>query len=140
SDISVPDARRQDVADAILRTGGWDGLREKIRGPVDVRPLTPALKGDYLKYFDEPAFADNPVWASCYCLSYHLDLAPEEFDARSAAENRAAREDQIERGDASGVLAFAGDRIVGWCNAAPRGSLPLLDRNPDFGSEDKEAS
>jgi ribosomal protein S18 acetylase RimI-like enzyme len=136
--IKVSDERRKDVEDAIRRTGGWDGRREQLTGPIVVRPLTPSLKQECLSYFDGPAFADNPVWAPCYCLSYHLNLAPEDFDNRGAAENRADRGRQIERGEASGVMAFAGDRVVGWCNASPRTSLPLLDRTRGFECDDPD--
>lgn len=136
--IKVSDERRIGVEDAIRRTGGWDGQREQLTGPIVVRPLTPSLKQEYLSYFDGPAFADNPVWAPCYCLSYHLNLAPEEFDDRTAAENRADRGVQIECGEASGVMAFAGERVVGWCNASPRRSLPLLDSTRGFECDDPE--
>ena len=136
--INVSDERRRDVEDAIRRNGGWDGQREQLTGPIVVRPLTPSLKEEYLSYFDGPAFADNPVWASCYCLSYHLDLPAGEFDERTAATNRADRGMQIGCGEASGVMAFASDRVVGWCNASPRTSLPLLDRTGGFECDDPE--
>jgi GNAT superfamily N-acetyltransferase len=141
SQIKVSDERRRDVDAALRRSGGWDGERETIDGPIEVRPLTPAMKQEYLTYFDGPAFCDNPVWARCYCLSYHIDLPPgSEFDERSGALNRAERAAQIERGEASGVMAFAGDRVVGWCNASPRTSLPLLDRTPGFECDDRAAT
>ncbi len=136
--IKVSNERRRDVDDAIHRNGGWDGQREQLTEPIVIRTLTPSLKEEYLSYFDGPAFADNPVWASCYCLSYHLDLPPGEFDERAAATNRADRGVQIERGGASGVMAFAGARVVGWCNASPRISLPLLDRTSGFECDDPE--
>jgi ribosomal protein S18 acetylase RimI-like enzyme len=142
ADIKISDARRTDLNEALGRSGGWDGEREHIDVPIEVRPLTPAMKQQYLAYFDGPAFCDNPVWARCYCLSYHLGEELETSDARTAAANRAQRATQIERGDASGVLAFAGDRggsgdrVVGWCNASPRTTLPLLDRY--FPSDDPE--
>ena len=49
------------------------GEREAIRQhDIEIRPLTAAMKDEYIAYFDGPAFADNPVWAQCYCLSYHM--------------------------------------------------------------------
>ncbi len=137
--IKISEPRRKDLNEALRRTGGWDGEREQIDVPIEVRPLTPALKQQYVAYFDVPAFCDNPVWARCYCLSYHLDLpAGEDFDERSGARNRAERATQIERGEASGVLAFAGERVVGWCNASPRTSLPVLDKTPGFECDDRD--
>jgi len=137
-DLKVPDWRRQELVEAIRRSGGWDGERETIEGPIELRPLTPALKDEYIAYFDGPAFADNPVWAQCYCLSYHQDMPQSTIDSRRSEQNRADRAAQIERGEASGVMAFAGGRVVGWCNASPRASLPLLDRTPGFESDDPE--
>jgi GNAT superfamily N-acetyltransferase len=139
SQIKVSPERKADVDAALRRSGGWDGERETIDGPIAVRPLTPAMREQYLRYFDGPAFCNNPVWARCYCLSYHIDLPPgPEFDERMGALNRAERAAQIDRGEASGVLAFAGDQVVGWCNASPRATLPVLDRTPGFECDDRD--
>ena len=98
--------------------------------------MRPDRKDDYLRFFDGDAFADNPAWASCYCVSYTLNVPPAEFDERTAAENRTERAAQIERGEASGVLAYAGGKVVGWCHASPRTALPLLNGTPGFEAED----
>jgi GNAT superfamily N-acetyltransferase len=42
----------------------------------------------------------------------------------------------IERSEASGVLAYAQGKVIGWCNAAPRTALALLDQIPEFAAED----
>lgn len=136
-DIPISDERRRELEQAILRTGGWDGRKVEL-GRVEVKPLTPELEREYLEYFDGPALADNPVWARCYCLSYHLDMPRDERDARTTQQNRAQRSAQIRAGDASGVLAFSGGRVVGWCNASPRNTLPVLDEQPAFATDDPE--
>ena len=139
--IKVSDSRREAVADAIRRSGGWDGEQVRLPAEIELRPLTPALKDDYLTFFDADAFPDNPVWAACYCLAYCVVTpAGENYDDRPAARNRAERAAMIDRGEASGVLAYAGGRVVGWCHAAPRHRLPLLDHTPEFvfDGEDRE--
>jgi ribosomal protein S18 acetylase RimI-like enzyme len=136
ADIVISDTRRKELDEALRRSGGWDGERERLAARIDVRPLTPAMRQQYVDYFEGPAFCDNPVWARCYCLSYHLGEDLETSESRSAASNRAQRSAQIDRGEASGVLAFADERIVGWCNASPRATLPLLDRY--FPTDDPE--
>lgn len=35
---------------------------------IEIVPLTPDKKEDYLYFFDELAFADHPDWSWCYCL------------------------------------------------------------------------
>lgn len=136
--IKVSEARRQNTADAIRRTGGWDGQREPITGEIEIRPLTPAARDDYLAFFDGDAFSDNPVWASCYCLSYCVASSGDDLEQRTAAENRAGRASMIASGEASGVMAYADGRVVGWCHAAPRRTLPLLDQTPEFESDDAD--
>jgi|CXWL01.1.fsa_nt_gi GNAT superfamily N-acetyltransferase len=135
-EFKISAARRQNATDALLRTGGWDGERAVLDADVEIRPLAPALRDDYLRYFDTDAFPDNPAWASCYCISYNIDMKPEDFEERSAAENRAEKSRMIDSGAATGVMAYSGGRVVGWCNAGPRTSLPLLDKYPEFAAED----
>ncbi|MBI5284373.1 MAG: GNAT family N-acetyltransferase [Chloroflexi bacterium] len=134
--IKASERRWAEVADAIRRTGGWDGQRVPLDKDVEILPLRPDLKDDYLAFFDGDALSDNPVWASCYCLAYHLNAPPEEFMERTREQNRAAKASLIERGEATGVLACAGGRVIGWCHAAPRTALGLLDRTPEFASDD----
>ena len=57
--------------------------------PLLVRPLAPALAGDFLALFDG-AFPDNPDWRGCYCRFYHVpetpwDSSPESASAASSA-------------------------------------------------------
>jgi ribosomal protein S18 acetylase RimI-like enzyme len=138
ANLPISERRLQDAFHAVRRTGGWDGERAHL-DDVEIVPLRPDMKDAYIAYFDGDAFADNPAWASCYCLSFHLpNLSPGGWEARTAAENRADRAAMIERGEASGVLAMSGGRIVGWCNASPRTSLPVLDSVPEFAVDDPE--
>lgn len=137
-DLPLSEERRADLLDHVRRTGGWDGERRPLPGDVTFRPLEPALADEYLRFFDSEAFPDNPAWARCYCLSYELDMEPTGFEERTAAENRTAKGERIVSGRAGGVLAYAGGRIAGWCNAQPREGLPLLGRTPGFETVDSE--
>jgi GNAT superfamily N-acetyltransferase len=93
--------------------------------PITIRPLEPDLLGDYLRFFDGPAFADNPHWASCYCY-FHHHLGPDDWDSRTGAQNREAVAALIRGGRFHGFLAYRGMNLVGWCNAAPKGQIPRL--------------
>jgi GNAT superfamily N-acetyltransferase len=134
-DLKLSGRRRRDAGEAILRTGGWDGERRDLPGPLDVRPLAPGDCDAYLRYFDREALPDNPAWASCYCITYNVNIGPDEFEERTAAENRDDKAAMIRRGDATGVLAYSQGNIVGWCNAGPRAGFPLLDRYPEFAAD-----
>jgi len=91
-----------------------------------VKPLTPALGADFLRFFDHErgtAFADNPEWAKCYCHFYNVPRAID-WPSLSAPQNRTAMQARIEVGATEGFLAYDGADVVGWLNAQPRHVLP----------------
>lgn len=98
---------------------------------LTIRPLTAASQVDFLRYFDGPAFADNPRWAFCYCQFLYVDHAKVVWNERSAEQNRAAACERIACGRMQGLLAYRGDEVVGWCNAAPRALLDAFADEPD---------
>ncbi|MBV8581904.1 MAG: GNAT family N-acetyltransferase [Candidatus Eremiobacteraeota bacterium] len=50
------------------------------------------------------------------------------YHTRPREENRTDFRARVERGPAPGLVAFDGDRAVGWCQLTPRDELPWLDR------------
>jgi ribosomal protein S18 acetylase RimI-like enzyme len=91
---------------------------------IEVLPLEKARLEDYLHFFDRVAFTDNPDWAGCYCLFYHI---PEgEWEKRSGAQNREGAAGLIRDGGLSGFLAYEGGKPVGWCNANRKERYALL--------------
>ncbi len=100
---------------------------------IDVRPLSEGLLDDYLHFFDEKAFPDNPRWAFCYCYFPYHDPDKMDWQKRTGPENRAAVGACVRDGTAQGYLAYSGSEVVGWCNAAPRRFYPMLNerREPD---------
>jgi GNAT superfamily N-acetyltransferase len=96
-----------------------------------VKELTPSLRDDFLLFFDDIAFADNPDWADCYCYPYH-------FADRGKAENRRAASNQIAENRIQGFLAYRDGKPVGWCNAANRDIYPALPRLMRSGQDDLE--
>jgi Acetyltransferase (GNAT) family len=98
---------------------------------IRVRELEPKLVADYLRFFDDIydndpflRFKDNPWWGGCYCSFYDDPRAEDEINAShdKRSENRAGRTTTIAEGRASGLLAYTGSKVIGWCNVAPRGS------------------
>lgn len=102
---------------------------------IEVRPLTGELAPDFLRFFDRTAFADNPDWHGCYCCFHYHDSNAGGWEARTGACNREAMASLIAGGEAEGFLAYDGDDVVGWCNAAPKSLFPQLRRLPGNGAD-----
>lgn len=100
----------------------------------DIRELSPDLLEDYLDFFDHAAFADNPEWAACYCYFPHAPHSTQKWNEQAAEHNRAAVSERIRAGRMRGYLAYADGRPVGWCNAAPRAEITILDDEPQAGA------
>jgi ribosomal protein S18 acetylase RimI-like enzyme len=140
ADLKITDEQIRHNLAVMAAMSPWDDRTALLPGPVEVRPLTPERQRDFLDYFDREAFTDNPGWASCYCFYYRFDGGQEAWNKRNAEQNRAAQSAAIEAGEASGYLAYSGGRVVGWCHAAPRGDLPLLDAGQTAEGDDSIAS
>jgi GNAT superfamily N-acetyltransferase len=50
------------------------------------------------------------------------------YSQRPAGENRADFRAVVDAGPPPGLIAFAGDVPVGWCQLTPRDEVPMLDR------------
>ncbi len=100
---------------------------------IIVKEMSPALRDDYLTFFDRRAFVDNPRWASCYCYFNHAPHDTEDWKERKAEQNRAAVAELIELGRMAGYLAYADGTPIGWCNANLRARFTTLDDEAETG-------
>jgi GNAT superfamily N-acetyltransferase len=107
---------------------------------LTIRELNDRTLPDFLAYFDNVAFADNPEWARCYCFFYHANHDEPGWDERPGSENRHAVCGLVAQGAMKGYLAYLDGKVVGWCHAAPRTLIPNLQKNPELDSEDMEAT
>jgi GNAT superfamily N-acetyltransferase len=101
-------------------TGSTERLNEI--GPIETFSADPERLDDILAFFDHDAFAGTPEWAACYCMYHHLDH--DTWGDRSWQDNRSDLAQRISSGATTGVVAYAGDRVIGWCNATLRRELP----------------
>ncbi len=85
-----------------------------------VRPLTPDRWPDLVRLFGERGCG------GCWCMWWRLTRR--EFD-RGSASNKAALKALTDAGRVPGLLAYAGDRPVGWCSVAPRAEFGRLSRS-----------
>ena len=57
-------------------------------GEYVIRALTPELLDDYLSFFDNDAFADNPGWGHCYCRLHYFPHDQRNWRTTTAQEHR----------------------------------------------------
>lgn len=88
---------------------------------LTIRPLTPDLWPDL-----EDLFGKKGACNGCWCMYCRIGTA---YRRQPAARNKAAFRQVVESGRPPGLLAFHGDRAVGWCQLTPRDDLPALDRS-----------
>lgn len=113
----------RNVAEATQRLTGATERLAKI-GDVAVHPVTHDRIDDWLDFFDHDGFADNPDWASCYCLEPHEPPSSDEPEAYWR-DKRASMEARLRTGGAFGYLAYVGGRPAGWVNASARSDYAL---------------
>jgi GNAT superfamily N-acetyltransferase len=87
---------------------------------LTIRPLTPDLWPAF-----EDLFGENGAVGGCWCMYPRIGRA---YRTDLCAENKAAFRDIVKRGPPPGLLAFDGERAVGWCQLTPRDAVPYLDK------------
>jgi GNAT superfamily N-acetyltransferase len=120
-------------AEATVRLTGSTERRPEI-GEVTVHSVTKDRVHDWLRLFDYDAFAGNPGWASCYCLSPHVPAPPEQPE-RTWRETRATVAERLRRGTTFGYLAYVDGRPAGWVNASLRSDYGLYQGVDPAGPE-----
>jgi GNAT superfamily N-acetyltransferase len=89
---------------------------------IAVRRLDAAREADLFRVL---AGEEGCAW--CACVAWHVDTW-DGFVERTAAANRALRDELFARGVHDGYLAYAAGEPVGWCQVAPREALPKIAR------------
>ena len=73
--------------------------------------------------FAELVEAHNGVWGGCWCMGFH-PKGP--GWGRSAALNRAEKQERVRNGEAHAALVYDGDQCVGWCQFGVPEELPRI--------------
>ncbi|MBN1963083.1 MAG: GNAT family N-acetyltransferase [Anaerolineae bacterium] len=89
---------------------------------IAVNRLEPARRADFFRLHSAAHGAD---W--CFCCAWWVETW-DGWGERSAAQNRAVREDLLDRGEYDGYLLYLDGAPVGWCQAGPRDRLVKLTR------------
>ncbi len=88
----------------------------------EFRPLAVENWSDF-----EALFGANGACGGCWCMWFRL--TNREFETSKGAQNRSAMRRLVERGEQTGIVAYEGDRPVGWVSLAPRGDFGRLGRS-----------
>lgn len=73
--------------------------------------------------FERLTEAHGGVWGGCWCMAFH---PPRGNPPYTAEENRAAKQERVQSGDAHASLVLDGDDCVGWCQYGPTAELPRI--------------
>jgi GNAT superfamily N-acetyltransferase len=87
---------------------------------LTVRPLTPDLWPEL-----EDLFGKGGASNGCWCMYWRIGS---EYHKRPREKNRRALRQIVNQGPPPGLLAFSGDRAVGWCQLTRREELHWLGR------------
>lgn len=88
----------------------------------EIHPATPDRLADL-----EALFGPRGACGGCFCMWWRLDRRT--YEAKKGPGNRRALRALVRRGPPPGLLAYHGDRAVGWIAIAPRTEYPRLDRS-----------
>jgi GNAT superfamily N-acetyltransferase len=91
-------------------------------GALVIRPATADRWDDMQRLF-----GPRGACGGCWCMWWRLKRS--EFDRQKGEGNRAALQAIVESGQVLGLLAYDGERAVGWCALGPREQFPVLERS-----------
>jgi GNAT superfamily N-acetyltransferase len=94
-----------------------------ISDRLDFHPLTAERWADL-----EELFGQRGAYGGCWCMWWRSTRR--EFEERQGEGNHEAMRQIVAAGQAPGILAYDGDRPVGWCSVAPREQFGALERSP----------
>ena len=83
---------------------------------IEIRKLTPDLINDYLHFFETDAHSDNPNEDRCYCVCWSSADDSAKTDYSSPEKRKEFAIKYVNSGMIQGYLAYADDKVVGWCN------------------------
>lgn len=102
------------------------------RNGLRVETLTADRFDDLAALFKE---GGDPRW--CWCMFWRL--RGKYFSAATVAQNRARLRDLTARPLAPGLVAYRGNRAVGWCSLGPREDFERLERSRTIPRIDDQA-
>jgi GNAT superfamily N-acetyltransferase len=94
-----------------------------------VRDITPSRWRDFESLFEKY----HGVQAGCWCMFYHRERPNGELSSRARQEaNRRDHRALVSEGRGQGILVYAGERAVGWCQYGRREDLPRVEQGRKY--------
>lgn len=86
------------------------------------KPLTPETWHDF-----EDLFGKNGACAGCWCMYFRGNR--KEWEKDRGEGNHLRLKEIVDAGTPTGLLAYVGEIVVGWCAVAPRSDYEALERS-----------
>jgi GNAT superfamily N-acetyltransferase len=86
----------------------------------------------------ERLFGANGACGGCWCQWWRVPRGGKLWEEIRGAKAKRRFKAQVSEGRALGVLAFEGERPVGWCSLGPRADFPRLETVRAFRSQDTQ--
>lgn len=99
---------------------------------IETRELEPALWPAL-----EQLFGANGACGGCWCMSWRRQPG-DNWEQNKGAVNKARLKELVTTGKAHGILAFSGEKPVGWCSFDRRVEYARLNRAPSLQCADAE--
>ena len=97
------------------------------------KELSEETWGDFVALFSRPGNGWNACWCMLCQRGRHLSRKDFPTKASQAQRNEQDKEDLVHRGQAHGIIVYAENEPVGWCQFGPSDELPLSDDLPQDG-------
>lgn len=96
-----------------------------------IHPLTPARWDDFVSLFET-----DSITRMCWCMVTRLSGA--ELREFPPLDRRKMMQSLVKKGPPPGLIAYAGDKPVGWIAVAPRSATPDWNRGRKSSAVEKE--
>jgi len=108
---------------------------------ITIKSLAKELISDYLDFFNNRAFTDNPPWKGCYCICWQMTKEEEQIQLHDQVDAYGGGKEnymralseivarQITSGALRGYLAYVDGVSIGWCNANDKANFPIESAN-----------
>lgn len=104
---------------------------------LKIKRLTPEIKDDYLHFFDEVAFCDNPSWSECYCSHFYFSES-EDLENYTGTQPRDLVMERLACGKHHGFIAYIDDKPVGWVNTNNKTHYIRITENKEIGYDENQ--